>query len=104
MSLEERWESLNAWLAHAYAALGKTVEARQLLTKLAEKSTQEYVSPYIIAIVYMGLNEIDEAFEWLFKAYDERNGWLPYLKVNPVFDTLRPDPRFDNLLRHIGLT
>lgn len=103
MSLEERWESLNAWLAHAYAASGNTFEARRLLTKLIEKSAREYVSPYIIAIVHIGLNEIDQAFECLFKAYEERNAWLPYLKVNPVFDTLRPDPRFDDLLKRIGL-
>jgi adenylate cyclase len=103
MSLEERWESLNAWLAHAYAASGNTVEARQLLKKLTEKSTREYVSPYIIAVVYVGLSEIDQALEWLFKAYEERNAWLPYLRVNPVFDTLRLDSRFDDLLRRVGL-
>ena len=61
-----------------------------------------YVSPVDFAIVYTGLTDKDGAFEWLETAYQERTMRVLELP-QPIFDSLRPDPRFGNLMRHIGL-
>ena len=56
---------------------------------------------YLFALVYAGLGEKDHAFAWLEKAYEERSGALPYLKVNPSWDPLRSDPRFEGLVAKV---
>ena len=56
-----------------------------------------------MAIIYVGLGEKDEAFAWLEKAYEEHNASLPFLKVDPIFDSLRSDSRFTALLKKMGL-
>jgi serine/threonine protein kinase/Tfp pilus assembly protein PilF len=91
-------------LGHAYAVSGKTSEARRVLEELIETSTRRYVSPYSIATIYAGCGEKHLAFRWLERAYEERSGWLAWLKPEPVSDHLREDPRFDYLLRRIGVT
>ena len=93
---------MRAALAHAYAISGGKSAAREILVELEETAKVRYVSPYDIATVYAALGEKDQAFNWLHKAYDERSDWLAYLKVNPVFDNLRSDPRFIELLRRVG--
>jgi hypothetical protein len=70
---------------------------------MKEMSKQTYVSPYDLAILYTGLGDKDNAFEQLNKAYDERSGWMIYLKVEPHFDPLRSDRRFEELVRKVGL-
>jgi DNA-binding winged helix-turn-helix (wHTH) protein/TolB-like protein/Tfp pilus assembly protein PilF len=92
-----------ALLGHAYAASGKTAEARQVLTDLHELQTRRYVSPYTVAAIYTGLGEKDQAFKWLERAYEERDVWLMNLKVDPVFAKLRADKRFQDLLTRAGL-
>jgi len=54
-------------------------------------------------MIYIGLGEREQAFDWLEKAYDERAWQLGFLKVEPIFDPLRPDPRFTDLMRRTGL-
>jgi hypothetical protein len=66
-------------------------------------SKQKYVSPYDLAIIYTGLGEKDRAIEQLNKAYEGRSGWIIHLKVEPLFDPLRSDPRFADLVRQMGL-
>jgi serine/threonine-protein kinase len=61
-------------------------------------SKQAYVSPYDLAILYVGLGDKNRAMEQLNRAYDDRAGWLIYLNVEPVFDPLRSDPRFADLV------
>ena len=56
-----------------------------------------------LALVYTGLGEIDQAFKWLEKAYDDRMGWLIWLNVEPKWDSIRSDGRFTDLLKRIGL-
>jgi serine/threonine protein kinase/Tfp pilus assembly protein PilF len=90
-------------LGHAYAVSGNTGEARKVLEELMETSTRRYVSPYSIATIYAGCGEKDLAFRWLERAYEERSGWLAWLKPEPVSDPLREDPRFGDLLRRIGV-
>ena len=71
------------------------------LKTLAKKSD---LSPYQLAVVYVGLGEKDRAFELLEKAKVERSTLLTYLKTDPRFDSLRSDPRFQDLLRGTGLS
>jgi len=61
----------------------------------------KYVSPYDLAIIYTGLGEKDRAIEQLNKAYEQRAGWVIMLKVEPLFDPLRSDPRFAQLLQRL---
>ncbi|HYE66088.1 MAG TPA: protein kinase, partial [Pyrinomonadaceae bacterium] len=96
-------ESL-ASLGHASAVSGRSGEARKVVDKLRKLSKRRYVSPYWIAIIYTGLGEREQAFEWLEKAYEERFDWLIFLKVEPMFDSLRSEARFADLMRRVGLT
>jgi tetratricopeptide (TPR) repeat protein len=91
-------------LGYAYAASGKRDKALKILNKLKQLSGQHYVSPYTQALIYAGLGENDRAFEWLEKAYEDRNDFLVWLKVDPELDRLRADSRFTDLLRRIGFS
>ena len=92
-----------AALAHAYAATGRKAEARKILHDWLRQSKNSYVSPYMIATVYAGLGEKDKAFEYLEKAYQERSSDLPYfLKADLRMDSLRSDPRFQDLMRRMN--
>ncbi len=103
ISLSERTSNTLGFLGHAYAASGKRNEAIKIVNEMKGMSKQKYISPYDLAILYTGLGEKDKALEQLNTAYEERAGWVIYLKVEPVFDDLRPDPRFAALLRRLGL-
>lgn len=92
-----------AALGHAYAVAGRRPEAARALNDLKLLAQQEYVSSCELAAVHVGLGEKEEAFLELEKAYRQRDGQLPNLKVDPRFDPLHPDPRFADLLRRIGL-
>ena len=92
-----------AQLGHAYASSGKRGEAKIILAELLESFEQRRASPYYIAMIYAGLGDKDQAFAWLEKAYVERSRRLWALKVVPTWDGLRPDPRFADLLRRMGL-
>jgi serine/threonine-protein kinase len=91
-------------LGRAYAIAGRRVEAQKLLDELLQSAAQRYVSPASIASIYLGLGEADAGFEWLEKAVDARDGLIFGLRVNPLYDDLRSDPRYDVLLRKLGLT
>ncbi|MCA1617586.1 MAG: hypothetical protein LC729_04130 [Acidobacteria bacterium] len=73
------------------------------LDQLKEITRQRYVSAYSFAIVYARLGEKDQAFQWLEKGYQDHALELPILKVDPLFDNLRSDPRFADLVRRVGL-
>jgi DNA-binding winged helix-turn-helix (wHTH) protein/TolB-like protein/Tfp pilus assembly protein PilF len=92
-----------ALLGHAYAASGKRAEAQQVLNDLEQLQTQRYVSPYTVAAIYAGLNDQDQAFNWLEKAVGERDIWLMNMKVDPVFAKLRTNRKFSDLLARIRL-
>lgn len=91
-------------LGYTYGVMGRRQEAQAQLKALLEASEQEFVPPYYIALVYVGLGEADHAFQWLEQAYKDRSGYLFELKVDPMFDPLRSDPRFQDLLRRIRLS
>ena len=92
-----------AELAYTYAISGQRRQATRILTELLELSKRQYVPPFRIAIIYAGLGDKNQAFAWLEKAFQEREGKLAYLKVDPLFDNLRSDPRFADLLRRLRL-
>jgi hypothetical protein len=66
-------------------------------------STKKHVSSYEIAVIHTGLDEMDEAFSWLEKAYEERSAWLPYSGMDPRLDPLRPDARFTRLRNRVNV-
>jgi TolB-like protein/DNA-binding winged helix-turn-helix (wHTH) protein/Tfp pilus assembly protein PilF len=92
-----------ALLGYAYAVAGKRSKARKILAELDKLSTRKYVASAPVAIIYIGLGEKVQALERLEKAYDERLWEMGMLKVLPVFDPLRSDPRFTVLLRRVNL-
>jgi len=92
-----------AGLGQCYAQMGNRVKAQQLLGELVEQSKRRYVPAVDIALIHIGLGEKDRAFQWLEKAYEDHDGWLAWLKVDPVFDGLRQDPRFFTLLAKVHL-
>src|SRR5207247_2393794 len=85
-------------LGHALARSGKRAEAQKVLAELKELSKRRYVPPFDIALVYVGLGDKAHALEWLQKAYEDRSVRLTYIKVDPQLDTLRGEPRFQDLL------
>jgi serine/threonine protein kinase/tetratricopeptide (TPR) repeat protein len=95
-------ETMSA-MGHAYAAWGRTTDAEMSLVTLNELSSRLYVSPYSMARAYFGVGNLDEGFAYLEKTYRERHGILVYINVEPVFDSVRDDPRFHDLLRRMEL-
>ncbi len=89
-------------LAHAYARSGNRKEAESLLAELKAKSKTQYVSPYYLAIVCVGLAKNDQAIDWLEKAFADRSNGLVFLKMEPELDELRSDPRFIALQQELG--
>jgi len=88
-------------LARAYAASGKRGEAVKLLSDLEKRSNPSYSHASEIAVIYAALGDTDQAMKWLEKGYEER--FNPGVLLRPGFDPLRSDPRFEDLLRRIGL-
>ena len=89
--------------ARAYAAAGRRKDAEAIVNELGERSRQEYVSPLYFADVATALGEIDQAFEWLDRAYEDHSPLLRATGVHPPYDPLRGDPRFERLLKKVGL-
>jgi tetratricopeptide (TPR) repeat protein len=90
-------------LAHAYAMTGKRAEAQKILAQLSELSKERYVSPATVATIYAALGDKDQAFAWLEKAHQVRDGLLVRLKVDSRYDRLRDDRRFADLVKRVGL-
>jgi DNA-binding winged helix-turn-helix (wHTH) protein/TolB-like protein/Tfp pilus assembly protein PilF len=96
-----------AWLlsyqGYIYGAAGRGDDARRMLKRLTVLSKRTYVPPSSMMLVYAGLGEKDEAFEWAERMFGEQDFTVLGLKVNPVFDSLRADPRYQFLLRRAKL-
>jgi serine/threonine-protein kinase len=108
--LQNEKELLRSWnpdletpIGITYVKMGKRKEAQQVLEDMTEKSRQGHIMPYLLASLCFALGENDQGFEWLQKAYDERDQQLYFLKVDPLFDSARSDPRFNALLKKMGL-
>jgi DNA-binding winged helix-turn-helix (wHTH) protein/tetratricopeptide (TPR) repeat protein len=92
-----------AGLAATYAVAGRRAEAESTLERLLEISRQRHVITYGLAAIYASLGDKDKAFEWLEISYDERDGHLVDLKIEPFFAPLRDDPRYIDLMHRVGL-
>jgi TolB-like protein/DNA-binding winged helix-turn-helix (wHTH) protein/Flp pilus assembly protein TadD len=92
-----------AALGHGYALAGNRREAEKILQSLSDRGKKSYVSPFDLALIYAALGEKDKAFALLDKAVAEHSTFLVYTKWEPRLDPLRSDPRFQDLLRRIGL-
>jgi Flp pilus assembly protein TadD len=94
-----------AWPAYAYAVSGQREKAQRMLAELKKLAKERDIPAINFAIIYTGLGEKDHAFAWLEKVYEEGAGrTLGEVRVNPMFDSLRSDPRFATLLRRVNLT
>ena len=92
-----------ALLGYAHARSGERKESLQMIDKLKAASKQSFVPALFIALVYAGLQDKDQAFTWLEKAYEERFNRLAYLKLEALWDPIRSDSRFADLLRRVGI-
>ena len=101
--LENSGPNTVASMGHVYAATGDRASAMKALDKLKGFEKEGRLSPYQIAVVYAGLGETDKAFEALDQALRMRSTLLTYLKMDPRFDSLRKDARFDSLVHRIGI-
>jgi serine/threonine-protein kinase len=93
----------NVSLGRAYALSGKRIKAKKILKALQENSRHHYVPAYFLATINVALGNKDEAYSWLGKAYDERDSYLAWLKVDDSVDPLRMDSRFRELVSKVGL-
>jgi TolB-like protein/Flp pilus assembly protein TadD len=91
-----------ALLGRAYALAGERAKAESILAELKSLSHQQYISPFDIAVVYAGLGDLTSTFQLLEQAYQQRVFRIIELTF-PMFDNLRPDPRWQDLVRRIGL-
>ena len=92
-----------AFLAMSYARAGRSADARRLLATLEAETRRSRQGLYLVGMVHAAMGNRDEAFRWLDEAYNARDTFLPWLKVDPDFDPIRGDPRFDALVRRIGI-
>lgn len=94
-------DAVLTWLGHAYAVTGRKDEALKIITQLKSQSKAD--STYYLALVYTGLGEKDEAFQWLQKSFELKNGAIAVIQSEPMLDGLRSDPRYRDLLRRMKL-
>jgi len=93
-----------AGLGHVAVRRGRADEALRILGELDARARSRYVSPVAQAQLYVTLEQRDLAFEWMDKAYQDRRGWLAYLRIEPMLDGVRNDPRFQRMLERMRLT
>lgn len=103
LRLSNRSDDSLADLGKALGESGRRQESRKILVELTERSKRRYVSPYLIAYVQVGLGNRNKAFDLLEQALADRDQWMFYLKVDPQWDDLRSDARFEDLLHRVGL-
>ncbi len=94
--------SVDADIGHLYAVSGNRTGAERVLRDLKELSTKKYVNAFEIALIYVGLGDKENAFEWLEKAYQERSDMLIYLNVDPRLDVIRHEPPFIALVKKVA--
>lgn len=88
-------------LCHALVSAGRLSEARAVLAEIYDEAARQYVKPYFLAVAHAAFNETAKAFEWLEKAFEERDEWMIWLGTEPKFDSLRHDPRYFSLLERM---
>ena len=109
VAAEESAASISGRNAHMIACLGYVLgrsgrdrDAYKVIDELKARSAQGYIAPFNVAMVYAGLGVKEQTLEWLERAFDDRSMWSVFLNAYPIFDDLRPDPRFQDLVRRMG--
>jgi TolB-like protein/Tfp pilus assembly protein PilF len=102
-ALSDRVPGALGILGLVYGLAGRKDDATKVLHELLQLNKQRYVTPAALANVYIGLGDKERAFFWLEKAYEERSNYIAWMKVFPIVDPLRSDPRFASLLQKVGL-
>ena len=92
-----------AWKAAVYGRAGRQEEARRALAKLEQVPATRTGLPAMLLVAYSGMGQKDRVLELLERAYFERSNLVMQIKVDPLYDSMRSDPRFEDLLRHVGL-
>jgi tetratricopeptide (TPR) repeat protein len=95
--------SISPELAFIYASTARKGEAQKILDRLLDASKTVPIAAHHFALIYVGMGKKDEAFAWLEKAYEQHSPMMAWLKVDPRFDSLRQEPRFQDLSRRVGL-
>jgi tetratricopeptide (TPR) repeat protein len=104
-ALSSAWDhEIECFTGIAYAKIEKKDKAMRVINDLIKRREKEYASPYYIAKIYFALDENNQGFKWLNKAYQEKDNLLLEIKVDPGYDSVRSDPRFKKLLKKVGLT
>jgi len=91
-----------AYLGYAYARNGQNDKAMETLNELNRLASRRFVTPFCQALVYLGLREDSKAIDWLEKAYQKRSIWVAWLKVEPMYEPLRSNPRFQALYKKMN--
>ncbi|HEX2268676.1 MAG TPA: tetratricopeptide repeat protein, partial [Pyrinomonadaceae bacterium] len=104
VELSDRAPGALGILGLAYGLAGRKDEANKVLNELLELNKRRYITPAALVNIYVGLDQKDQAFIWLERAFQERSNYLAYLKVFPIMDPLRSDPRFVDLVQRVGLS
>lgn len=100
--IEDSIPEVLAAVGHGYALSGRKSEALKIIRDLQERSKREFVPSYSIATVYLGLGMKEEALQFIQKSYDEGSFYMIHLKVDPMLDSVRNDPRFTEVVRRVG--
>ncbi|HKV81922.1 MAG TPA: tetratricopeptide repeat protein [Candidatus Sulfotelmatobacter sp.] len=103
LSVSDRSPAIMGFLIRAYVLAGRRADALHLLAELKRRRQTGYVSPAAFVHAYLGVGEYDEAFFWFEQAFQEQSNLMQSLKVLPLYDPLRENPRFKGLLRRVGL-
>jgi adenylate cyclase len=103
LQIAMQWPVAFAALGNVYGLSGDKKGAKNILDTLNLLSAKRFVTSYGVALVYAALNEKDQAFQWLNKAYDERSHWLVWLRSDPRWINIRSDKRFAALVNNVGL-
>jgi hypothetical protein len=83
--------------------MGRRAEAQKIINELVDRSKKEIVSAYDVARLYFSIGDVDQGFNWLYRAYAERGQSVYLAKVDPFLDSIRSDPRYSDLLRKMNL-
>jgi tetratricopeptide (TPR) repeat protein len=104
VSVSDRNPGIISALIWAYSRAGRRADALRLLGELKKREQGGYVPAAAFVNAYLGLGDNDEAFSWFERAFQEQSNLAKYIKVFPPFDPVRSDPRFQDLVRRVGLT
>jgi TolB-like protein/Tfp pilus assembly protein PilF len=103
VDLSKRANGSLALLAHVYGRLGKRADAEKIIKALQERYESHDADGRDLAVAYAGLNDKEQVFAWLEKAFQERSHFLGVLRLEMVFDSVKSDPRWDALLKRVGI-